>query len=548
MKDKILSVDNLRVKYGDKTALNGLSFELNAGEVLCVIGESGSGKSTFAHSVIRVMPDTATLTGRIMLNSHSILEIDEKILESKIRGRMCGIIFQSPSARFNPIMSIEEHFNEMSVEHVGKKPEHSTITTLLKEVGLTDQILKHYPSTISGGMAQRVMIALNLMFSPSLLIADEPTTALDTINEANIINLLKKIAVEKKIGIVLITHNIDVVKRIADRIAVLYKGDLMELSTMDDLGRHPYTQHLLKMNNILSHGEALVVKHKEKSIGCKYYGSCIYGIRECKKEIPLVDDVRCIRYNENPNITRNIKRIKIEKTERRQNTDRLLEVNLKTVLINRRKILDNIEFDLMKGESVAIVGESGSGKTTLANTILGLNKYSGKITYTGTGRIAAIFQDPNKALNPNMKILDSLKEPMYLKKTLDIEKLRSILKELSLPNDDNFLKLYPKNLSGGEKQRILIGRALSIDTELIVADEATSMLDATTKTELVALLKHINISRKIAYLYITHDLKIALNLCQRIIVIKDGKIVEIFSSIDNVQAEYTNRLMKASLV
>jgi peptide/nickel transport system ATP-binding protein len=549
MKEYKLDVSDLSISYGNKKALSSVNFTLGRGEVLGIIGQSGSGKSTLAHSIIRLLPKNTILSGKITIDSLSIGDLDELQLEREVRGKRCGIIFQSPAACFNPSMKLIHHFREALEKRTKDKEEiNAIIADSLKKVNLDSQILDQYVHSISGGMAQRAMIALNILHSPSFLIADEPTTALDTINEANIIRLLKELSVRDKLGILLISHNIELIKAVSKRIIVLYKGDVMEVNESDKLGVHPYTKHLLEMNQLLKGGKARVPAHthssKSEKTGCKYTDQCIYEIEKCSEKKPeLVDNTRCII----PDSLRVTKESKLLKNNRREydssDKEKLLEIDIKAVTLSGKRILRGINFTLHKGEIIAVVGVSGSGKTTLINTILSLNKYDGSIRYFGRGPIPTIFQDPNKALNPRLSVVKSLKEAMILRGSVDTELLNKILQKLSLPDIDALSGLYPRNLSGGEKQRILIAKALSVNADLIVADEPTSMLDPTTKVDFIKTLKNTNVIEQTSYIYITHDMQIALSLSDKILVIDGGRAVEFFKTTEKPESEYAKELM-----
>jgi peptide/nickel transport system ATP-binding protein len=517
----LLAVEGLTVslpKGGDRNhAVDGVSFELNQDEILCIVGESGSGKSITAHAVIGLLPPNQLKIdgGRILLNGQDIAGLPEDE-RRKLRGSRIAMIFQEPMTALNPIMRIGRQVEEIFEMHTDlpQSERQRRVLELFKAVLLPEpeKIYRSFPFNLSGGQRQRVMIAMALALEPSILIADEPTTALDVTTQAQILALIKDIQRRKKIGVLFITHDFGVVAEIADRVAVLQRGKIVEVGQKDEvLNRpvHPYTR-------------ALIAAVPEP-------------IRSAPKE---------------------------------QATDRAMMVvqnlNMTYPARNGRKTraLDGIELTLHAGETVGLVGESGSGKSTLGKLAIGLlEPDGGSIRFNGNElvglspsafrpyrrEIQMVFQDPFTSLNPRHRIGDIIAQgPLAFGETRQqaLAKARELLELVGL--EASAADRFPHQFSGGQRQRIGIARALALNPKLLIADEAVSALDVSVQAQVLELLADIKRRLNLSMLFITHDLRIAAQMCDRIAVMSGGRIVELndaHSIYFDPQHEYTRKLI-----
>ncbi|KRA97714.1 ABC transporter ATP-binding protein [Devosia sp. Root685] len=524
----LLSVRDLRVGFGQTPAANevvkGVSFDLASGETLAIVGESGSGKSVTALSVNRLVDfGGGHIThGSILLqrSDGSVLDVaksDEKILRT-IRGRDVGMIFQEPMTSLNPVHTvgaqIEEAFRLNRGLH-GAEAERAALE-VLDRVRIPDakSRLGYYPHQLSGGMRQRVMIAMALASSPRLLIADEPTTALDVTVQAQIMALLAELKAETGMSMIFITHDIGLVAGIADHIMVMQHGLAVEQNTTDavlDNPQHDYTRHLLNAVPHFTSGKAVRADNERT---------------ETSEPIVKVDDL-------------------------------VVRFPVKKGLFKPRGAIhavDGVSFDLMPGETLAIVGESGSGKSTTARAILGLNeKHRGAIaTKPGRSRrpIQMVFQDPFASLNPRLNVEALLAEPAIANgQKLDDAlrtRMRFLLDRVGLPAD--VLTRYPHQFSGGQRQRLCIARVLMLNPDVVVLDEAVSALDVSVQARVLDLLVDLQHEFSLAYLFISHDMAVVERIAHRIAVMYAGQIVEIGearSVLSDPQHSYTKRLISA---
>ncbi|MBV1915629.1 MAG: ABC transporter ATP-binding protein [Pseudomonadales bacterium] len=524
----LLSVKNLSVSFTDEqritAAVKGISFDLEAGKTLALVGESGSGKSVSALSILKLLPypQASHPSGQILFNGEDILAADEKRLR-QIRGGRIGIIFQEPMTSLNPLHNIERQIGEMLELHQPAKPAaiHSKIIELLEMVGLPNpsERLKAYPHELSGGQRQRVMIAMALAAEPDILIADEPTTALDVTIQAQILTLLQEL--QKKLGmaILLITHDLGIVREVADNVCVMHQGELVESGSCEAIlqsPQHSYTQELI---NATPTGDAVPVPDTDE---------------------PLIS-------TKNLRVWFPIKRGVMQKT------------------VDHIKAVDGIDFELLKGRTLGIVGESGSGKTTLGLAIAKLINSEGEIVFKQRPihdlnqknmrplrrDIQMVFQDPYGSLSPRMSIRQIIDEGLEIHSNEDANSRNQIientLKEVGL--DPNICDRYPHEFSGGQRQRIAIARALVLQPKLIILDEPTSALDRSVQRQIVNLLRDLQQKYQIGYLFISHDLSVVRALSHHIMVMKDGIIVEhgntrqIFTT---PQHPYTQALINAA--
>ncbi len=505
-KAPVLSVRDLSValpgKHDRPYAVKGINFDLAQGEILCIIGESGSGKSVTANTIMGLLPDVMTVEhGSIKFNGRELLDLPEAELR-KLRGRAVSIIFQDPLSALNPLMTVGDQIREVLDAHnIGSKDIRAEkVVEMLTEVGLPDPVLiqHQYPFRLSGGQRQRVMIAMALALDPDILIADEPTTALDVTTQAQILDLISRIQKRKGMSVMFITHDFGVVAEIAHRVLVMEKGNLVEQGVAAEVlshPQHPYTKKLI----------AAVPKMREED-------------RSRDTVRPVALEVR-----------------NLQKTYRTRSgfLGRMREV----------KAVDDISFTLHRGETIGIVGESGSGKSSMGKVLMKLiSADSGEIRFQGKNtlemdeenfrhlrpRIQMIFQDPYASLNPRFTIGQALTVgPIAhsLLTKIDARKKAEDLLEL-VGLDASAFDRYPHEFSGGQRQRVGIARALMFDPEVIVADEAVSALDVSIQAQVLELLDKIRRERKLAMVFITHDLRVASQISDEIIVMHRGKMVE----------------------
>ncbi|MGC8803069.1 MAG: dipeptide ABC transporter ATP-binding protein [Bacteroidales bacterium] len=553
----LLKVNSLKIVFtgSSKLAVDDLSFELFPSETLGIVGESGSGKSATVMALLQLLPVGTIVEGKALFfdpNNQSVpvdlLSIPGSYL-NQYRGRKISIIFQDPMASLNPSMRCGIQVEEMLKLHTNltAADRKSRVLRLFEEVQLPqpDQMYYRYPFQLSGGQRQRVMIAMALATRPHILIADEPTTALDVTTQHEILNLLQNLQKQYSLSIIFISHDLCLVERIANRLLVLRNGKLVEQGKNPDLFLRPekeYTRHLLACR--------LSLKGKQK------VSSTIDSDTETiLPHTLLVPAANSIRYQADPLLV-----------------IRNLEVHLPThqSLIGKHKkqILHRINLQLWEGETLGIVGESGSGKTTLGRTLMQLvRSYSGEILYRGVAvnqlvaadkkqfyqSIQLIFQDPYASLNPRMRIGELIREPLQvhgLVKTKEeqIKRVCELLEAVQI--DPAWYHRYPHQLSGGQRQRIAIARALALQPRILICDECVSALDTTIAAQILNLLNELKKKYGLSYLFISHDLGIVRFMADRVIVLKDGMIVEenyTEQLFERPGHPYTQKLLEASL-
>ncbi|WP_105430058.1 ABC transporter ATP-binding protein [Neorhizobium sp. T6_25] len=531
----LLSVSGLRVGFGRDPKQNeivkGVSFDLDAGETLAIVGESGSGKSVTALSINRLVDfgGGRIIGGSITLKraDGSVLDItkaEEPVLE-KIRGSEIGMIFQEPMTSLNPVLTIGRQIEESFRLHRGLTGRQATAAAkdALDRVRIPDAArrLKYTPNQLSGGMLQRVMIAMALACNPRLLIADEPTTALDVTVQAQIMALLGELKRETDMGMIFITHDIGLVAGIADKVMVMQAGEAVEQGPLGDVldqPKHPYTQHLLS-----------AVPHFESGRAAR----SDFSRQESEAIVPALKvDGLTVRFKV---------------------AGRILSRSPGSV-----HAVENVGFDLMPGETLAIVGESGSGKSTTARAILGLVKptrgsfsaNNGTIVDGSDPSVQMVFQNPYASLNPRLRIDSILAEPVIAAGgRIDAEtraKMVALLKRVGLP--ENSLLRYPHEFSGGQRQRLCIARALMLNPSIVVLDEAVSALDVSVQAKVLELLVDLQHEYGLAYLFVSHDMAVVERIAHRIAVLYAGQIVEIgnaASVLSNPRHSYTKRLISA---
>jgi len=525
MKKKIIDVKDLSINFNFNNqlvkAVNGSSFTINEGECFSIVGESGSGKSVTAMSMMRLLKENSNthIAGQIKYNNKDILRLNEKEL-SDIRGKKISMIFQEPMTSLNPLHTIKKQIKEciIDLDNTDKK-----IINLLNEVGIEDanERLNFYPHQLSGGQRQRVMIAMAIANKPDLLIADEPTTALDVTIQKQILDLLNGLRRKFKMSLLLITHDLSIVKKIADKVAVMEKGKIVEQGSTNKIFKSPSHPYTLKLIN----SKPTLKKFKSKSN-------------------------HVILKTENLNI----------------------KYKIKDSFFNKRKVffhaVKKLNLEIKEGQTLGIVGESGSGKSSLALALLKLINSDGQFFYNGLEisklkerdfrpfrkNIQIIFQDPFASLSPRLTIEKIISEGLEIhRKELsakDISVLTGdILEKVGL--DKTMLSRYPHEFSGGQRQRIAIARALILEPKLIILDEPTSALDMTVQKQIVDLLLKLQQELSLTYVFISHDLKIVRALSDEIMVMKSGEVVErgaaekIFL---NPKNNYTKNLINSAFI
>ena len=531
--ETILKVNNLRVSFSTRDkefeAVRGISFEVKKGETLGIVGESGSGKSVTARSIMRLLssPPSFMKDGEIIFRGENLVNKTEKELED-IRGRDISMIFQDPMTSLNPTIRIGRQIAESLIKHqkLSKKEAKQSAIDLLKLVGIRNSEARYnqFPHEFSGGMRQRVMIAIALACRPSLLIADEPTTALDVTIQAQILNLMKDMQQQFGTSIILITHDLGVVAGMCDRVAVMKDGEIVETGTTEEIfenPKHPYTKKLLN---------ALPKLNEKKKV----------------KPAPLIK----------AGVDRNQPLLDVQSLKQH------FDVGKGNVV----KAVDNISFHIKPGETLGLVGESGSGKSTTGRAILRLHEPTdGDVLYDGMAvnrlsknemktmrrHMQMIFQDPYSSLNPRMKVLDIIGHALDIHRLSkdDTERKKRVEELLIMVGlDPSHAMRYPHEFSGGQRQRIGIARALAVEPDFIVCDEPLSALDVSIQSQIVELLEDLQQHLGLTYLFIAHDLSMVKHISDRVAVMYAGKIVELAESEElysNPQHPYTKSLLAA---
>jgi microcin C transport system ATP-binding protein len=526
----LLEVDDLSVSFkvegGTLEAVRHVSFRIEQGETLALVGESGSGKSVTALSILQLLPYPKAWHpgGRIRLGGRDLLGADERTLR-EVRGGKVGIVFQEPMTSLNPLHTIVRQIGETLILHrgLGQSEARSQALELLHLVRLqeAEQRLDAYPHQLSGGQRQRVMIAMALANQPGLLIADEPTTALDVTIQAQILTLLKDLQHRLGMAMLLITHDLTIVRKVADRVCVMTDGEIVETGTVEDVfqrPQHPYTRHLL------------AAEPKGRPLRRDLGAPVVMAGDDVKVHFP-------------------IQRGLLKRT------------------VGHIKAVDGVNVTVRRGQTVGVVGESGSGKTTLGLALLRLLKSEGAIRFQdkeiqgwSTGKLRplrrdmqVVFQDPFSSLSPRMSVGQIIGEGLTLHGLGgDRESRRrlvsKVLEEVGLDPDSQ--DRYPHEFSGGQRQRISIARAMVLEPSFVVLDEPTSALDMSVQAQIVDLLRDLQARHDLAYLFISHDLRVVRALSDEVIVMRDGQVVEQGAAgevFDQPKHPYTQALMAAAL-
>jgi peptide/nickel transport system ATP-binding protein len=579
-------------------AVRGISLELNRGETLGIVGESGSGKSMTALALMNLLPPAARRQAScIDFDGSDLTHATERELASKIRGQRIGMIFQEPMTSLNPVYSIGRQLKETMTLHrkVSDTEAENRAVYLLEKVGLPDPAsrLKQYPHELSGGQRQRVMIAMALMNEPELLIADEPTTALDVTIQAQILHLLRELQQEFGMSMILITHDLGVVSRAADNIAVMYAGDIVETGKTGEVlenPRHPYTKGLLECvpgykgqsQQRLGAIPGIVPAMTGDISGCAFASRCPRAAGVCRTTNPPTKKLHQGRYfvchepdvegrglaAERPTASERTVTSNVRGTEDILTVDHVsCTFSVRRGMFGKRKplqALDDVSLTLKKGEVLALVGESGCGKTTLTRTIMGLQAPStGSVTLNGqrienlppmdrARMIQPIFQDPYSSLNPRKTIGEIIAKPLFVhgigSNQEQHQQVRKMMELVGLPS--RVFNSYPDQLSGGQRQRAAIGRALILNPEVVICDEPTSALDVSVQAQILNLLLDLRDELDLTYLFVTHNLSVVQHMADRVAVMYLGEIVECGER-DQVMSDpkhpYTHALMNSAL-
>ena len=545
----LLEVKKLRISLAKKPKLlvNNISFKIKKNEIIGLIGESGSGKSLTSLSILNLLNKKQfEISGDILFENNDILKFskNEMLLT---RGAKISMIFQEPMSALNPTMKIGEQLFEMYSSHQNIPFQNITnrIKNLIQKVKLdgVDNLLEKYPHQISGGQKQRVMIVMALACSPKLLIADEPTTALDVTVQKEIVEILKSLQKTENLSILFISHDLKLVSKITDRLLIIKNGVIVERGYNKSIFKAPksdYTKALLSV--MINNKVRLKTLPTIKTFKSKL-------VKEKKSErVKRLEKI----YSKKPIL-------QINNLSKFYNTSNNLFVKNKGF-----KALDDIEISLYKGETLGLIGESGSGKTTLSNAILKIHSYDeGNIIFKGEDisklksqklldfrkEVQIIFQDPYASLNPIKNIKQTLAEPIrYHKIVSNAEKVVELLIDVGL--DESFLNRYPHELSGGQRQRVCIARAISVAPKIVICDECVSALDVSVQATILNLLNSLKKKYGFTYIFISHDLSVVKYMSDKIVVLNNGKVVEyadadkIFSRPEN---NYTKKLINASV-
>lgn len=611
--EHLIEVKNLHTEFhsskGTLAAVNGVSYYLDPGEIVAFVGESGSGKSVTQYSGVQLIPcpPGKIVDGEILFEGKDLLKFEQNSDEMRqVRGGEIGIVFQEPMTSLNPVMSIGDQLTEGMILHlkISKEQARKRAAELLSEVGIPDaeNRLDAYPHQFSGGMRQRIVIAMALSCNPRLLIADEATTALDVTTQAQILDLMQDIVRNRNTAMVLVTHNLSIVARYADRVYVMYAGEIVENGTTGEIFKkphHPYTIGLMNAvpglhdpkDRKLIPIAGFVTNLVNRKNQCAFLNRCPYATQECTdREDPDLHVIpgepghfaACHRMiSKDSRVERTFEstdRTYQEKDYRNlTEQDRILQVqDLKVYFpvykgIFRHKIadikaVDGVSFDIYKGETFGLVGESGCGKSTVARTVLRLNDVTdGKIIFNGKDisklddvkmqpirrNMSMIFQDPYGSLDPRQRAGDIVMEPMKnfatdMTPQQMLERVKQLFEIVGL--DPDYTERVPHEFSGGQRQRLVIARALSTNPSFIVCDEAISALDVSIQAQVINLLEELQEKMGLTYLFIAHDLSVVRHISDRVAVMYLGQLVEFAdwnALYSNPLHPYTKSLLEA---
>ena len=500
---EVLKINKLNAIYPNTTTyvLRGLNLNMNRGDRLALVGSSGCGKSTVAKAVMQLLPNGCVCDGEIVLNGKNVLDLDKVSLQT-IRGKEVGLIFQDPMSRLNPLMTVGDHLVDTFKAHYNSEPIYKLVKkakNLLEKVGIDPLRFNSFPHEFSGGMRQRVAIALAICLRPPLIIADEPTTSLDTIVADQIMSELSLLCDEIGTALLLISHDLSMAYKWCDKIAILDRGHIVESGNIQEIVGNPKTEiskRLVSSARILEGSEREIIKNSNVLL--------------------RVNDLRC------------------------WHNSGFWPFNSFWV-----KAVNEVTFSLYEGETLGIVGPSGCGKSTLCRALTGLlSTRGGSVFFLGKNistinrkslkqlrkYIQIIFQDPSASLNPKMSVMNAIIDPILIhnlsSRSKAREKARNLLELVGLTPTAMYEQRLPSQLSGGQQQRVVIARALALNPKILICDESVSMLDAEIQAEVLELLRSLQEKLKLSMLFITHDLSVAAGFCHRVLVFDKGKIIE----------------------
>ncbi|TVP72740.1 MAG: ABC transporter ATP-binding protein [Rhodobacteraceae bacterium] len=587
MSAPLLEVENLRLHYrtqgGVMQALDGVSFSLARGEAMVVLGESGCGKTSLSRALLRLLPrNVAEYSGVVRIDGRDVMPLSDEVFRREIRWSRVAIVMQAAMNALNPVVRVGEQVAEPLMAHQGlaRAPALEAAAKALVQVGVSADFMQRYPFELSGGMRQRVVLAMALITKPDLIILDEPTSALDLLTQASIMNTLKRIKRETGTSFVLITHDVGTSSELADHVAVMYAGQIVEFSPARDFFRapvHPYGQALMasvpRLHDLAEpqHLEGTPPPLINPPAGCRFAPRCAQRFDKCAEmppEMQHADGRRKLCWLPEGETAGK------SAAEKGAPASDLLDIRaLKTHFTLRKwgflragtvQALDGVSFRLARGEAVAVVGESGCGKSTLVRTLLGLDlPTEGSITIEGRAlgtmdaeaqrhlrrTVGYVQQDPYGALPPFMDVATILAEPLKVHGLSNITaRVLAALEEVGLTPAQEFLGKFPHMLSGGQQQRVVIARALILEPALIIADEPVSMLDASVSAGILRLLRKIQETRGLTLIFVTHNLATVRHFANRIFVMYAGRFVETGPTqalLDAPQHPYTQALLAA---
>ncbi len=561
LNENIIQVRNLSVEFrtddGIVKAVKNISFDIPRGKTVGLVGESGSGKSVTSLATMRLIPNPPgqVTSGEILLDGVDLLKLSESKMR-EIRGNSISMIFQEPMTSLNPVFTVGDQIAETLMLHqkLSKQAALAKSLDLMTQVGIPNpsERIKSYPHELSGGQRQRVMIAMAIACEPDVLIADEPTTALDVTIQKQILDLLADLQKKYQMSILFITHDLGVIADIADEVVVMYRGDIVEKGTTEQIfqnPKHPYTKGLL---------------------------ACRPSLEKNPRRLPVVSDFMTVEGTEKVQDVDSTKRTKETRSVSGEQGELLKIENVKKHFPLQKgffggvktwvKAVDDVSLTVRRGRTLGLVGESGCGKTTLGRTILRLiEPTAGKILYNGTDvtsldreamramrrKMQIIFQDPYASLNPRMTVGAALMEPMIIhslgnSRAERLEMAGELMKRVDL--DRAMLNRYPHEFSGGQRQRICIARALAVKPEFIVCDESVSALDVSIQAQILNLLLDLQEEMHLTYVFISHDLAVVKFISDEVAVMYNGKVVEMNDAVgiyENPQHDYTKKLLSA---
>ena len=522
-----LVVDQLKIEYPCGFCLGPLNFNLEAGQVMAVVGESGSGKTTLGRAIARLITPKASQSGHVFLDTDDLMQMNEKQLQP-LRMRRLAIVFQNSGLLLNPSFTLRFQINEVLAKAYSKEKWPVLASELLEQVGLPVSTLDLYPSSLSGGMTQKFMLACAIALKPQLVILDEPTSALDGAAREDVLRLVRHLARSCQMAFLVISHDLQLARKMADQIVVLYQGSIMEQGSAAevlDLPRHPYTRSLIQASaelNLVKDLWGMRMPTGQSEGGCPFYGVCTQSISLCSHVRPQLQ-----QWAQAPGRLLACHRGGIIEVLRGEALHKRY---------GRNQVLRGVSLSVFSGEILALIGPSGVGKTTLSSILAGyLKPDQGTLFFqeikadfgllqSSRGGLQMIFQDSESALNPRMSVQEAVEEPLRLSGQADVltKTTAAALRDVGLSGHDEFLRRRVDTLSGGQKQRLAMARALVMQPAILIADEPTAMLDGSSKANIMRLLRQLQNQRGFSLLLITHDWILAAKMADRIVLLEEG--------------------------